>query len=153
LPDWRWPMLRGYNGFTSPERVFNWRLARWLKNAGALSPPRCCSICSSEEKVALHGENYADLTRSPALCSRCHMALHRRFSLPARWQDIARCHVRRGDEWFALIPAEAYDLADYLRRTRRSTRSTGMLPLYELIGRYAQQLPPEVVASWQMAQG
>lgn len=116
--EWRWPMVRVYNGFTPVERVQNWQIGRWLIAAGCLIVPHACSICGDTGKVGFHSENYYVLERSPALCGRCHMVLHRRFSCPGAWGDIVRTHVRTGEEWFALIANAPFDLAYYLRRTR-----------------------------------
>lgn len=115
---WRWPMVQPYMGFTPVERVRNWQIGRWLIAAGCMTVPHGCSICGRAEKVGLHSENYYDVTRSPVVCSRCHMTLHRRFFQPAAWVDVAGRNMKTGREWFALISSRPFDLAQYLRQKR-----------------------------------
>lgn len=115
---WRWPMTLPYAGFTPVERIQHWQIARWLIAAGCITVPRQCAICTSTDRIGFHSENYYSVIRSPTLCGLCHQRLHRRFSRPAAWAELMRDHVRTGNEWFAIIPATAYDLAGYLRSTR-----------------------------------
>lgn len=115
---WRWPRMQLYNGFTHEERVENWQIGRWLIAAGCIIVPRHCSICGRTEKVGLHSEDYYAVLRSPTACAGCHSVLHRRFSRPDAWAALVARHRRSGDEWFALVSLEGFDLAEYIRTTR-----------------------------------
>lgn len=111
----RWPLLKPYNGFTGIERRRGGQLAIWLLAAGCISRPKRCDICGCRDRVGLHGEVYYDVLRDPALCQRCHRALHRRHFEWDKW----RCHIdaasTSGREWFALAPRYGIDIAQHLR--------------------------------------
>lgn len=112
---WRWPLSKPFNGFSGVERVRGWQLSVWLERAGSLTRPTQCDICGSEDRVAFHSETYFHVGRAPALCSRCHRALHRRQIEWREWRAIVEPVVLTGREWFALAPRYGLDIAAHLR--------------------------------------
>lgn len=117
FPTWRWPLPRSYNGFTGIERVRGWQVSRWLEACGALTRPTRCDICMGQDRPAFHSETYYHIARAPAICHRCHRALHRRQREWAFWQSLAARHAVTGREWWCLLRPEPVDLAAHLRET------------------------------------
>jgi hypothetical protein len=111
----RWPLLKPFNGFSGLERRRGGQLAIWLLAAGCIALPSRCDICTGRGPLALHGDNYYDATRDPALCAPCHRALHLRPYQWNAWRRIVDASVITGREWFALAPRHGLDLAQHLR--------------------------------------
>lgn len=112
----RWPLLKPFHGFSGIERRRGGQLAGWLLAAGCIAMPERCDICASTGPLALHGENYFDVSRDPALCRPCHRSLHLRPYQWGAWQRIVDAASITGREWFALAPRNGLDLADHLRK-------------------------------------
>lgn len=110
-----WPLLKPFHGFSGTERRRGGQLASWLLAAGCLTLPSKCEICGSPGPISLHGDNYYDVTRDPALCRPCHAALHFRPFKWDAWRRIADASATTGREWFALAPRHGLDLAQHLR--------------------------------------
>jgi hypothetical protein len=116
LREWRWPRMQAYNGFTHEQRVMTWQIGWYLREAGAFKLAPACDICGTSKRLGYHSEDYADLERSPTVCSSCHAAIHKRFYEPALWQvhlNAARCK-RSSPQWIDLLPAKNFDLAAWL---------------------------------------
>lgn len=112
----RRPLLKPFNGFSGVERRRGGQLAGWLLAAGCMAMPDRCDICGDGGPLSLHGENYYDVRRDPALCRRCHRALHLRPYQLEAWRRIVDASAATGREWFALAPCHGLDLADHLRQ-------------------------------------
>lgn len=110
-----WPLLQPYNGFSGIERRRGGQIAVWLMAAGCLARPKKCNICGSRSGVNLHSEGYYHVGRYPALCRRCHRALHRRAFEWVQWRAIVDAAAITGREWFALAPRNGIDMAQHLR--------------------------------------
>jgi hypothetical protein len=83
--------LSWYNGFSPRDRddSFKWQTAQIA--SGAVPPATKCDACGETEGlIGYHAEDYSrpfgPHLQAHQLCFRCHMALHRRHSSPARWQ-------------------------------------------------------------------
>lgn len=111
----RWPLLKSYNGFSGEERRRGGQLAVWLLAAGCVALPSQCDVCGSREPVQLHNETYYHVGRTPALCRRCHSALHLRQWQWHAWRKIVDGAADTGREWFALAPRYGLDIAGHLR--------------------------------------
>lgn len=83
--------MKGYNGFSPQQRT---RALRWLRQeeaAGRRRRPTRCEACGQTRGVVdSHSEDYSDpfgphIGRF-ALCFRCHMIVHCRFSSPASFE-------------------------------------------------------------------
>lgn len=110
-----WPLLKPFNGFCGIERRRGGQLASWLLAAGCISLPARCDICGGDGPIGLHGENYYDVRRDPALCRPCHRALHFRSFQWEAWRRLVGAYTTTGSEWFALAPRNGLDLAKHLR--------------------------------------
>lgn len=108
-------MLRSYNGFSGVERVRGWQVTRWLQMAGSLLHPTFCDLCGGMDRVSLHNEVYYTLTSAPALCSRCHRAIHNRERHWAKWQALVKLHSKSGAEWYCFVDREQPDVAALMR--------------------------------------
>ncbi len=103
----RYPLLKSYNGFSGIERRRGGQLAGWLQAAGCLTMGGCCDICGNRGSLALHGEQYYDVSRDPTLCRGCHKAIHMRFYQYDNWRRIVEASAITGNEWFSRIPRHA----------------------------------------------
>ncbi len=105
-----------YNGFTGAERRRGEQVLQVLRREGIIEKPAACDICGKTERIGYHGEDYYDPFSMARLCFPCHMALHRRFKSPDKWQALLE---RNGaspyiDEFHAL-PMQEVDFAAWLR--------------------------------------
>jgi hypothetical protein len=111
----RWPLLKPYNGFSGEERRRGGQLAVWLLAAGCVALPAQCDVCARREPLQLHNETYYHVGRTPALCRRCHRAIHLRHWHWDAWRRIVDEAATSGEEWFALTPRYGLNLAEHLR--------------------------------------
>jgi hypothetical protein len=119
LREWKWPPLGDYNGFCHQQRVLNWQVSLWLRQAGALRIPERCDLCRHVSQLGLHSENYADIERHLALCQECHFAVHRRFRSPDALR--ARCPGDADEPaWLLALPPIKTDVASWLRKRGRA---------------------------------
>ena len=138
----RYPLLKSFNGFTGIERRRGGQLAGWLMVAGCLTLPLQCDICGSRGPLALHGDNYYDVTRDPTLCRPCHRLIHLRFYRWNDWEKLVSASSITGSEWFTLIPRHAVDIAQHLRnRWGWGPADLERSPLCPLPGPIAAALP------------
>lgn len=115
LPEWKWPRMPDYNGFTHEERVRGWQLIHHFIANGWLAKPERCSISGAAGNVQYHCEDYYAPWSPYAISQPIHMALHRRFRQPDTWNRIRDNYVLSGDEWFCKLDARPVDLAATLR--------------------------------------
>ncbi|WP_417320958.1 hypothetical protein [Emcibacter sp.] len=115
LPQWRWPPLKPYNGFTSDERIMNWQLGRMLLDAGMIRKPKTCDICGEVKPLGFHSENYHCIRMDPFLCKDCHRILHQRFRYPDKWLELVDRHQQMVPTWYAIISVVPIDMAGYLK--------------------------------------
>lgn len=142
----RWPVLKPFNGFTGVERRRGGQLAGWLLTAGCITMPDRCDICAAPGPLGLHGENYYDVSRDPALCARCHRALHFRPYQWDAWRKIVDAAAITGREWFALAPKQGLDLARHLRdRFGRYAADIERSPILPLPDAIATLMPSNMV--------
>ncbi|AMX93266.1 hypothetical protein A4R28_09285 [Mesorhizobium ciceri] len=115
LPDWRWPQMPAYNGFTHEERVRGWQLIHHFTDKGLLQKPQRCSISGSTESLQTHCENYYSPWSPYPISRPIHTALHRRFRQPDPWNRIVDRYAVTGEEWFCALATQPFDLAAMLR--------------------------------------
>lgn len=114
LRSWQWGTLPVYNGFTHVERVRGWQLIMWRIDNGWSSRGATCCISGQTDQLRLHSEIYYDW-HPYTLNQSIHLALHRRFKAPDRWQRIVARYAVTGEEWFARLSLVPVDLAGELR--------------------------------------
>lgn len=132
LPDWIWPVLRDYNGFSGMDRIRGWQLVRWLQMAGMrpyAKDCRCLLTGMTAEETAQgkfpdpivdHSENYyAPWEQVYTLTRSTHMKLHRRFKYPDEWRNYRDRNFKLFDQpnqkWLYKLSDEEIDYADILR--------------------------------------
>lgn len=115
LPDWKWPRMPVYNGFTHEERVRGWQLIHHFIGNGWLAKAERCSFSGAAGNIQYHCENYYSPWSPYAISQPIHMALHRRFRQPDPWKRIVERYAVTGDEWFCTLAMHPIDLAVTLR--------------------------------------
>ncbi|TIR25973.1 MAG: hypothetical protein E5X34_07340 [Mesorhizobium sp.] len=115
LPEWKWPRMPLYNGFTHEERVRGWQLIHHFIASGWLAKPERCSISGSTENLQMHCEDYYSPWSPYPISRQIHMTLHRRFREPDAWKRIVERYAVTGEEWFYVLAMEPIDLAATLR--------------------------------------
>jgi len=116
LREWKWSILKPYNGFSNVERIHVWQLQSWFTDNGWWEKPTVCAISGRTDHVAWHSENYYDWPHSSFPVQQgIHLALHNRFKNSKTWLGIVSQYAVKGDEWFARLSLEPIDLAAQLR--------------------------------------
>lgn len=115
LPDWKWPRMPVYNGFTHEERVLGWQLIHRFIKDGWLPNPERCSISGATAALQMHCEDYYSPWAPYPINRSIHMALHRRFRQPDPWNRIVERYAVTGAEWFCALAMQPIDLAATLR--------------------------------------
>lgn len=115
LPDWAWPPLGTYNGFSGALRVRVWQVQRWLLDRHLIGEPERCSICGDRRQVSFHSENYFDLWTPIPLCRACHMIVHRRHLNQDEWLAFLKSYSgKRVKQWFEYLRPQPINLAKWL---------------------------------------
>lgn len=105
-----------YNGFTGAERRRGEQVLQVLRRQGIIAKPAACDICGKIERIGYHGEDYFDPFSMARLCFPCHMALHRRFKSPDKWQALLERNAASPFiEDFRALPMQEVDFAAWLR--------------------------------------
>ena len=141
-----WPLLKPYNGFTGEERRRGGQLAVWLLAAGCVYLPAKCDICARREPLQLHNETYYHVGRTPALCRRCHRAIHFRPWQWDAWRKIVDEAAITGREWFFLAPRFGLDIAEHVRsQWGWSVADIEASPMTPLPGSIVAKLPSNML--------
>lgn len=112
-----------YNGYSWKEREAILHEHKRLVKAGNLEPlnyyrsARPCDICADPNRNGWHSEDYSlpFLFKPPAtfaVCTGCHLRLHKRFQAPHEWR-LFLAHLRSGGyarEFTALHPKKQRDV-------------------------------------------
>lgn len=61
LPQWRWPVIGPYNGFSGGARIRGWQLNRFYELNGWLRYDDVCSVTGMAGGAGLHNEDYSRL--------------------------------------------------------------------------------------------
>lgn len=82
-PEWKWPRLKTYRGFTHEQRVRGHNAMVLAIRMKLLAPPRefVCQHCGGSDRMQYHAEDYNTLDGLIPLCQRCHLNLHRSETL------------------------------------------------------------------------
>ncbi len=105
-----------YNGFTGAERRRGEQVLQVLRRRGIIARPAACDICGKTERIGYHGEDYYDPFSMVRVCFPCHMAIHRRFKSPEKWQALLEKNAHSPFiEEFRALPMQEVDFAAWLR--------------------------------------
>ncbi|AJX20212.1 hypothetical protein X979_4963 [Burkholderia pseudomallei MSHR7527] len=84
LPQWRWPVIGPYNGFSGGARIRGWQLNRFYELNGWLRYDDVCSVTGMAGGAGLHNEDYSRPWNAYPVSKRAH-------TLPcALWQSVGR---------------------------------------------------------------
>lgn len=132
FPDWVWPVVRDYNGFSGIERIRGWQIVRWLQLAGMRPHAKDCQCLLTGETsdisgsgkypdpIVDHSENYYSPWENQYTLKRsAHFKLHNRFKYPEEWRTYRDRNVNVFDKdkqkWLFKLSTEEIDYADILR--------------------------------------
>ncbi|HHT9007275.1 TPA: hypothetical protein ACT5B2_003405 [Burkholderia cenocepacia] len=85
LPQWHWPVLRPYNGFSGSARIRGWQLNRFYRQNGWLRYEGMCSVTGAVGDVGLHNEDYSKPWAAYPVSKRAHSLIHTRARFPKAW--------------------------------------------------------------------
>ncbi|MBU9165259.1 hypothetical protein [Burkholderia multivorans] len=93
LPQWRWPVIGPYNGFSGGARIRGWQLNRFYELNGWLRYDDVCSVTGMAGGAGLHNEDYSRPWNAYPVSKRAHTLIHTR--------------ARFGKAWAAFLDSEA----------------------------------------------
>jgi len=85
LPQWRWPLIGSYNGFSGGARIRGWQLLRFYESNGWLAYSNVCSVTGTVGDTQLHNEDYAHPWDAFPVSKRAHWMIHTRHRFPRAW--------------------------------------------------------------------
>lgn len=85
LPQWRWPLIGPYNGFSGGARIRGWQLNRFYRQNGWLHYDGVCSVTGAVGDVDLHDEDYLRPWTAYPVSKRAHTLIHTRARFPKAW--------------------------------------------------------------------
>jgi hypothetical protein len=103
VPNWVWPMLKPYHGFSGEDRVRGWQITTVAERLGLIPKARQCTVCQTTAgRIERHSEDYSRPLLAEPICRSCHRKFHLRFRYPDQW----RRHVQKygnGTRWFEFL--------------------------------------------------
>lgn len=110
-PEWQYPLLRCYLGFSGQDRIEGWKRVWVARRMGLLPAPTTCSVClTSTQRGQYHCENYSRPLEAKPICRRCHLALHKRFRNPDPWMKLVSSFQTPGC-WFRQLTMDPIEPA------------------------------------------
>ncbi|MDO3541036.1 hypothetical protein [Ralstonia pseudosolanacearum] len=88
LPQWHWPVLGPYNGFSGGARIRAWQLIRFYQMNGWLHYPDVCSVTGRLGGTQLHDEDYSRPWTAYPVSKRAHTLIHTRARFPRAWAEF-----------------------------------------------------------------
>ncbi|MCA8005146.1 hypothetical protein [Burkholderia cenocepacia] len=85
LPQWRWPVIGPYNGFSGAARIRGWQLLRFYRQNGWLHYDGVCSVTGAVCDATLHDEDYLRPWTAYPVSKRAHTLIHTRARFPKAW--------------------------------------------------------------------
>lgn len=105
LPQWRWPLIGPYNGFSGGARVRGWQLIAFYRQNGWLRYDDACSVTGTVGGVALHNEDYSRPWAAYPVSKRAHTLIHTRTRFSKAWADFLATEALP-DTWARALPAD-----------------------------------------------
>lgn len=119
-PQWRYPPLKPYLGYSGQQRVAAWQRIWVARRLGLMPAPTCCSICRRlTARGQYHNEDYSRPLDAKPVCPRCHFAVHLRFNAPERWNALVLTFATPGC-WFENLKVP--EMRHRSRTKRRDVR-------------------------------
>jgi hypothetical protein len=88
LPQWHWPLIGPYNGFSGSARIRGWQLLRFYQTNGWLIHNEVCSVTGVAGDIQLHCEDYARPWDAFPVSNRVHRLIHTRRRYPRAWASF-----------------------------------------------------------------
>jgi hypothetical protein len=88
LPQWRWPLIGSYNGFSGAARIRGWQLIRFYQANGWLTYNDVCSVTGLAGGTQLHNEDYTRPYDAYPVSNRAHTLIHTRARFPKAWAEF-----------------------------------------------------------------
>jgi hypothetical protein len=85
LPQWRWPVIGPYNGFSGAARIRGWQLIRCYRPNGWLTHEQTCSVTGAAGETQLHNEDYVRPWDAHPVSKRAHTLIHTRARFAKAW--------------------------------------------------------------------
>ncbi|WP_233620273.1 hypothetical protein [Burkholderia multivorans] len=112
LPQWRWPVIGPYNGFSGAARIRGWQLVRFYQRNGWLHYDDVCSVTGNAGGTGLHNEDYSRPWNALPVSKRSHTLIHTRARFPKTWA-IFLANEALSDTWATtLSPDGGVSVAD-----------------------------------------
>lgn len=105
LPQWRWPLIGPYNGFSGGSRIRGWQLLRFYQTNGWLVRDEICSVTGVTGETQLHCEDYARPWDAFPVSSRAHRLIHTRQRYPRAWASFVANEVPPNN-WATFLSAD-----------------------------------------------
>ncbi len=118
-PQWRYPMLKPYRGFSGAQRIAGWQHVWVARAMGLLPSPAICSVCLRACQGQYHCEDYSSPLDAKPVCRSCHQIIHRRFHSRPRWADHLK-QFGRPRAWFMNLCED--DTTEHGRFKSRNVR-------------------------------
>lgn len=112
LPQWRWPLIGPYNGFSGGARIRGWQLVRFYQRNGWLHYDDVCSVTGNAGDTGLHNEDYSRPWAALPVSKRSHTLIHTRARFPKAWATFL-ANEALSDTWATtLSPDGGVSVAD-----------------------------------------
>ncbi len=105
LPQWRWPLIGPYNGFSGGARVRGWQLIAFYRQNGWLRYDNACSVTGKVGGAALHNEDYSRPWAAYPVSKRAHTLIHTRGRFSKAWADFL-ANEALADTWAKTLSAD-----------------------------------------------
>lgn len=109
LPQWRWPLIGPYSGFSGAARIRGWQLLRFYQVNGWLTYEDVCSVTGVAGDTQLHNEDYARPWDAFPVSKRAHRLIHTRHRFQRAWREFLADEALP-DTWATALTC-AVDLA------------------------------------------
>jgi hypothetical protein len=112
LPQWRWPLIGPYNGFSGGARIRGWQLNRFYRQNGWLHYDGVCSVTGAVGHVGLHNEDYSRPWTACPVSKRAHTLIHTRARYSNAWANFL-ANEALPDTWAKTLSSDGgFSIAD-----------------------------------------
>lgn len=105
LPQWHWPLIGPYNGFSGAARIRGWQLLRFYQSNRWLVHDDICSVTGVTGETQLHCEDYARPWDAFPVSRRAHRLIHTRRRYPRAWASFVANEVPP-NSWATSLSAD-----------------------------------------------
>ncbi len=88
LPQWRWPLIGPYNGFSGAARIRGWQLTTFYRAKAWLTYGNSCTATGVVGDTQFHNEDYARPWNGYPVSKRTHRLIHIRARCRLAWTNF-----------------------------------------------------------------